>query len=55
MIDKIGDYMANTKLSFVLHIFSLSAIAVLTIILLAGVSVAIPSEEWNKTFGGNRL
>lgn len=52
MIDMIGDYMANKKLSFVLHTLFLSAIAVLTIILLAGVSVAVPSEEWNKTFGG---
>ena len=44
--------MDNTKQSFASHALVLGSIALITFLLLAGVSDAVPSEEWIKTFGG---
>ena len=45
--------MDNTKQSFASHALVLGSIALITFLLLAGVSAAVPSEEWSRTFGGN--
>ena len=44
--------MNNEKQSFTSHALILGSIALITLLLLAGVSGAVPSEEWRRTYGG---
>ncbi|MDY6864613.1 MAG: hypothetical protein SVY15_01395 [Halobacteriota archaeon] len=47
--------MSKGIISFISHAFALGIIVTVVFFLLAGVSAAeVPSEDWNRTYGGGR-